>query len=142
MYGIKAPTTVWRLACCSKLDTDANIVIVQSSRDILIMIHKHLPASFRPFEKYIKQQHNILHFVMGGLFHVRIRPTASSLVGVDGQLCSSSFGVLGVLVPVTFSCPDLSTPPALKAFCDLDGSESSSTSGSTPMSRKLWPLLC
>jgi hypothetical protein len=53
-----------------------------------------------PLAKYIKQQLKILHFVIGGLFHVRISPTASSPLGVGGQLISSSFGVFGVCAPV------------------------------------------
>jgi hypothetical protein len=62
----------------------------------VVLISLNAPESFIPFAKYIKQQHKILHFVIGGLFHVRINPTASSCLGVGGRLISSSFGVLGV----------------------------------------------
>jgi hypothetical protein len=60
-----------------------------------------------PFAKYIKQQLKILHFVSGGLFHVLMSPTASSLRGVGGLLISSSYGVFGVCAPAGVACSEV-----------------------------------
>jgi len=69
---------------------------------------------------------------MGGLFHVRISPTASSLLGVGGLLISSSLGVFGVCTPDGADCFGSESSRIFPGVI-----WSSSMSGRTPTSRRL-----